>query len=698
MDLKLGPTGAASTSPAFLVNQLEKASIANLVKERITASASHLDRLKTRVEDTSSKVLVTGDLNAGKSTLVNALLRREVLPVDQQPCTAMFCEVVDAADNEDVEEIHLIKEGVMYKRSDESTFTRAALSELEALVAEPDNAQRILKLYVKDARAPNESLLHNGIADIALVDAPGLNRDSMQTTAVFARQEEIDVVVFVVSAENHFTLSAKEFLWNASNEKAHLFIVVNRFDQIKDRARCKRLVLEQIKQLSPRTYEEADDLVHFVDSNSALHSGVLNESFERLESALRTFVLVKRSKSKLGPVTTYLDHILSDIILLSSSNAVLAGSELEQALAALAIARPALESMKASRDGLEDSLEHVEDSGASKAHARTRARLNEGLDRIGSGCPADESVKLPPYPGILNVLDYAKEVKAALLSSLDLSIKSSEDEARLLAAAGVNKIGELAEQHLPPGVERSRMVFMPDAMFSKKAKRRPSGSHPLVVGGRYGLGIGLAQRPELLEISFFDILDIPHRVSVHLKPSDKEAQTLDSNDAAAGVLSIASLGIGALTLASGKAVGLRGAFEGLVRITDLLGNETARKWAVPVLGVFTVGLSAYFVFELPKTIPKNVGRRLKASLVKGEEGLEEELKFVNVQCTRIERETRKVLRMAGRDLRDRFKGAMEDRQREVKAKEEMERRATSALTFFEETVQRAQTVSAMVHQ
>ena len=34
----------------------------------------------------------------------------------------------------------------------------------------------------------------------------------------FSRQEEIDLVVFVVSAENHFTLSAKEFI-AAANEK-----------------------------------------------------------------------------------------------------------------------------------------------------------------------------------------------------------------------------------------------------------------------------------------------------------------------------------------------------------------------------------------------------------------------------------------------------------------------------------------------
>lgn len=53
--------------------------------------------------------------------------------------------------------------------------------------------------------------------------------------ALFSWQEKIDIVVFVVSADNHPTESAQSFLGNESNEKAYLFIVVNKFDQIKQR-------------------------------------------------------------------------------------------------------------------------------------------------------------------------------------------------------------------------------------------------------------------------------------------------------------------------------------------------------------------------------------------------------------------------------------------------------------------------------
>ena len=58
-------------------------------------------------------------------------------------------------------------------------------------------------------------------------------------------------------------------------------------------------------------------------------------------------------------------------------------------------------------------------------------------------------------------------------------------------------------------------------------------------------------------------------------------------------LSIISVGVGTLTIVGGKTLGAQGIMEGIVDITDLLGNETARKWATPVISAFTIGLTAY---------------------------------------------------------------------------------------------------------
>ncbi|KAI0762012.1 hypothetical protein BD413DRAFT_485191 [Trametes elegans] len=689
LDLKLGAHGSSS-SPAALVAQLEKSSIANLLDDRILNAVNHIDKLRSRVEDKSSKVLVTGDLNAGKSTFVNALLRREVMPVDQQPCTTAFCEVHDATENDGKEELHILKEGVTYSVKDETTFTRASLADLDAIVSENENESQVLKLYLADPRDPQRSLLSNGIVDISLIDAPGLNRDNTHTTRVFARQEEIDVVVFVVSAENHFTLSAKEFLMNASHEKAYLFIVVNKYEQIRDKAKCRRLVLEQIKQLSPRTYEDAEDLVHFVDSQQALHEDTA--PFTNLESALRSFVLVKRSKSKLAPASTYLTKLLSDVDLLVGANAIVAQTELDRAQNDLTRARPVLEKMKSGRESLEESLESVEDLGASRTRLRTKELLTDAVERVGQGkLGVDKSsVSLPSYPGLFGIWDYVRDVRRALLSSLDAAVMIAEDEARAVTTEAVNKISQLGEEHLPEGVERSRRVFMPEAMFSVRAdkkgnrkSRRTSGT--VVAGGVYGLGIGLAQRPDMLETTFFDLFDVHHQFWVHFGDNKPE----ESEDMAVSTLGFASVGLGALTMVGGKTLGARGLFEGVVRVWDLLENETARKWAAPVLGAVTIGLVTYFVLELPSTVPRTVGRRIKAALAKEGEERGEESTFVGAHAARVSRETRKVLRLASWDLKERFRAAMDERGREVQGAEEMERRARKALDWFHEVERRA---------
>ncbi|CAG8694390.1 5197_t:CDS:1, partial [Ambispora leptoticha] len=189
------------------MSAIKKDSIAELLNVQIGKTLNHLANLSARIADKSSKVLVAGDLNAGKSTFVNALLRKSVLPVDQQPCTTLFCEVLDARENGGREAVHGVKDKKAYNVNDPTTYTVIEFEHLERVMSDNTEEYALLKIYCRDNRLSHESLLHNGVVDIALIDCPGLNSDSLKTMAVFARQEEIDVIVFVVSAENHFTLS-----------------------------------------------------------------------------------------------------------------------------------------------------------------------------------------------------------------------------------------------------------------------------------------------------------------------------------------------------------------------------------------------------------------------------------------------------------------------------------------------------------
>ena len=668
LDLKLG---THSSSPATLVTQLEKSSIAKLINERIGTALTHMDKLRARVEDISSKVLVTGDLNAGKSTFVNAILGRPVMPVDQQPCTTAFCEVHDAAEIGGVEEVHVVKEGVAYDLSDESTFTRASLSDLDEIVSENENGQQILKVYLSDPRSPAPSFLHNGVVDISLIDAPGLNRDSVKTTAVFARQEEIDVVVFVVSAENHFTLSAQEFLKTASNEKAYLFIVVNKFEGIRDKKKCRRLILEQVKVLSPRTYEDAEDLVHFVDSASTNSPPSDDESFRNLESALRTFVLTKRAKSKLQPASTYLTRLLSDVSLLVSANAIVAQSEAAKAEEDLKKSRPLLEKITRGREAADEALDTIEEEGTRTAISSAKAKLTEALENVARGTPP---VKLPTYPGVFRIWEWAGEVRRAMLSSLDLAVKLTEDDARVTTSNGVHRIEQIGEEHLPEDVAKSKRVFIPEAMFSArscKSVRRKSSGNPVT-----SIGIGLSHRPDLLNTTFLDIYDFHHQFAVVFS-DEKDLDAITSPTA----LGVASVGLGALTMVGGQALGVRGLIEGIVRVTDLLSNENTRKWVAPVVGAVTIGMTWYVILELPSTVPRTIGRRIKKSLKDAAASGESE-DWVEVNAERVGRETRKVLRLASWDLKQRITTTIDERVKEVETAEEARKTSKKAMDWF----------------
>ena len=503
---------------AEIAHSMKKESIASLLDGKINQSIRHLILLRDRIEDTSSKVLVTGDLNAGKSTFCNALLRKKVLPEDQQPCTSIFCEVLDAKENGGIEEAHAVPKGSAYDRNDERTYDVYPLHELDKVVIDNERFSSC-KIYIKDIRTIDESLLNNGVVDISIIDAPGLNSDSLKTTAVFARQEEIDVVVFVVSAANHFTLSAKEFIWNAAHEKAYIFIVVNGFDNIRDKARCERMILEQVANLSPRTFKESTELVHFVSSNaipvapskgppngdgdgggggsgSSGSSGPSNDfpkiedededdeqvvkhgepgsppgkgkgkdkekiqDFEELESSLRRFVLEKRARSKLAPAKTYLTNILTDLNLLATVNYDIAQAELERVVQELEDIEPAFEKSKQAHIEVSDDVEKTIEDTCAEIYKNTRTVVTNAISQVAE---TDLGV---PYTGLTGAFQYAEDIKIAMLDRISSAVTLCEQKAKAKTIGGVNTIKSLGLLHL--GDEYADLTFNSEKMFRNR--------------------------------------------------------------------------------------------------------------------------------------------------------------------------------------------------------------------------------------
>ncbi|KAI9745153.1 MAG: mitofusin [Claussenomyces sp. TS43310] len=656
LDLKLG-----ALHQTELVHSLEKSSIASLLDGKISSSIKHLLSLRERIEDTSSKVLVTGDLNAGKSTFCNALLRRKILPEDQQPCTSIFCEVLDARENGGIEEVHAVHMNAIYNRNDESTFDVYSLKDLEGLVLEHERYTQC-KVFVKDIRTINESLLNNGVVDISIIDAPGLNLDTTKTTAVFARQEEIDVVVFVVSAANHFTLTAREFIWAAAAEKAYIFIVVNGYDQIKDQERCKKMILEQVAGLSPRTFKESSELVHFVSSNaipvapappggpggSSSASGGAGgndpdfddddndsakgkgkgkqkekiQDFEALEQSLRRFVLEKRARSKLAPAKTYLLNVLGDVHTLAMVNSEVAQAELDRVTKELRELEPVIEASKKAKAEVSDDIDRTIEDTCKDIYDMARSNLTNAIARA-----ADEDLGVT-YPGLINVFQYADDLKEAMLSQISAAVTACEEQARQRTVTGVSTIKQLGLLHL--GNEYTDLNFRSDVMFKRKRDV-------------------LARQVEI-ETELWDFFDW----STILQRQEKVAGT--------------GMAMTVVTVLGGRVVGGFGWVDGALSAAKVVGNNNLRKLVVPGIVAAAVAAAYYVLSQIPQSLPHSLSSKIAAQLAS--------IDYVHANSTRISTSVRKVLRYPADNLRVGLQRSVEHlgvkREETLKVKEESE--------------------------
>ncbi|KAI1479622.1 hypothetical protein F4774DRAFT_418710 [Daldinia eschscholtzii] len=488
LDLKLGHLHQEG-----LVHTLGRKAVSSLLGYKLSSAIGHLQLLRARIDDPSSKVLVTGDVNAGKSTFCNALLRRKILPENQQPCTAIFCEILNATENEGLEEVHAVRLKATYDRLNEQTYDKYAFTDLAEIVSD-NKKYKQCKIYIADTRANDLSLLNNGVVPLTLVDTPGLNSHMAKTMAVFTKQEEVDIVVFVLSASNKFTISAKDFITLAAAEKACLFVVANRFDTVKDKEVCKETILSQLRHFNPRIFDQSSEFVHFVSSHaisteghpyggsgvgSAPSSGDIDGNsdnchgdyreqsdyldavldFERLEKSLRNFVVDKRMRSKLAPAKTYLQKVFNDINILATVNYEAALSESGKIMDQIIDIRSKL--LKMHVEGRKSHLEgeNIVNRMHKDVYDYTKSKLTEDI----SGDNGIIGNVYIPYPGILGVFRYSESIKRAMLRRVTFSsVRDCEDYAFDKTDEGVDMLKQLGRLHV--GKRKDELVTSPRYM------------------------------------------------------------------------------------------------------------------------------------------------------------------------------------------------------------------------------------------
>ncbi len=177
------------------------------------ALAELLDRLRQH----RLRVLVAGEAKRGKSTLVNALLGRPVLPSGVTPLTALATAVRYGQD-----------EGVTAVLRD-GRAERYPLSALDDLVTERGNPgnRRGLASVTAIVDTP---LLARGVE---LVDTPGTGSVYAHNTAVAELAlETMDAAVFVLTADPPVSASERDLMSRVARLSVSMFVVLNKADYL----------------------------------------------------------------------------------------------------------------------------------------------------------------------------------------------------------------------------------------------------------------------------------------------------------------------------------------------------------------------------------------------------------------------------------------------------------------------------------
>jgi small GTP-binding protein len=239
---------------------------------------------RSRLVEQRFNLAVLGEFKRGKSTLVNALLGRELLPTGVVPLTSVVTAIGPGE-----------RDRLLVRFADGREQERP-LEELPRYVTEALNPGNQLGVELARLELDNELLR----AGLELVDTPGIGSvHAHNTEAARAFLPRVDAAILVLDAGQPLTKGERELLREASCQAARVLLVVNKIDHLEPGER--ELALDFVRSaagellgagglelfaLSARWREGLEPLVARLERLAAVErGGVLSQSAARLARA-----------------------------------------------------------------------------------------------------------------------------------------------------------------------------------------------------------------------------------------------------------------------------------------------------------------------------------------------------------------------------------------------------------------------------
>lgn len=199
---------------------------------------SEVTKLREEFEAKHFRVAVVGEFNRGKTTFVNALLGKEILPADYLPTTAAINRITYS---DSPNAYVVMKDG--QRRPVRIEDLAEYVTKLSA--SSMENASQI-----QEAVLEYPSLFcRNGVD---LIDTPGMNDEDDMNQVTISRLEGIDLAIVAVDASMPFSMTECAFTVQLleSPQVCQIIIVATKIDMIRERERKKLIdfMVERIRE------------------------------------------------------------------------------------------------------------------------------------------------------------------------------------------------------------------------------------------------------------------------------------------------------------------------------------------------------------------------------------------------------------------------------------------------------------------
>ncbi len=256
----------------------------------------HITALRERLAERRFRILVVGEAKRGKSTLVNALLGRVLLPTGVVPVTALPT-VVRRGDWEEVT--------VRYLDGRAETRPMADLTDLVTEVRNPDNRLGVAEVVV---HTPSQWLPDG----VDLVDTPGVGSVfAVSSAAATAALDTMDAAVVVLTTDPPISGSERAFLSAVRARSVALFSVLNKVDNLDAAERAE--VLEFTEGVLSAALGHPTK-VYPVSARQALTDSTAATGLPVLRTDLTTYLAQHRSDALVASVAGHTGRIVARLL------------------------------------------------------------------------------------------------------------------------------------------------------------------------------------------------------------------------------------------------------------------------------------------------------------------------------------------------------------------------------------------------